>query len=133
VAVITPKPRDATPVSVRMKGDFNAPGSRVVRGLGKKQPPKTLRPPDVPQDYDSARGRVPGSLTRLALKSDSGASGGMRRWVGCSPKSIQRDHEALRALVGDMGLIAYDELGRAFHWYSDRRRQVFSRWLSDND
>jgi hypothetical protein len=45
-------------------------------------------------------------------------------------KTVQRDHELLRAVTGDPGVYQKADDGTYWWWYSDRRRRVFARWLS---
>jgi len=50
--------------------------------------------------------------------------------LGVAYKTIQRDHELLRALTGDPGVYQQADDGTYWWWYSDRRRRVFAQWLS---
>jgi hypothetical protein len=47
-----------------------------------------------------------------------------------SHRTIQRDHELLRAITGDPGVYQQAEDGTYLWWYSDRRRRVFTRWMT---
>ena len=54
----------------------------------------------------------------------------MARRFRVSPKTIQRDHELLRAVTGDMGLYSQTADG-VLHWYTHHQRRVFTRWVTD--
>ena len=78
---------------------------------------------------------TPGMLKPLvavdaALATDGLNRRAMARRCRVSTKTIQRDHELLRAVTGDRGVYAQTDDG-FFWWYSDRRRRVFARWLSE--
>lgn len=79
---------------------------------------------------------TPGALKRLiaidaALASPEGLSRPrMARRLRVAYKTVQRDHELLRAVTGDPGVYQKAADGTYWWWYSDHRRRVFARWLS---
>lgn len=70
-----------------------------------------------------------------ALSSRDGAHvGDLAERFGVDPKTIRREFALLRDLVGptEDRMVAADNVpGRSWrHYYLDRRRQLFARWLS---